>query len=88
MQELKHLNLSVYRRVLSLMKNDTRSYIFFPNELCVETCLQRSPGESPNDFNDRSIRKAAEYFSEVLEEDGELVLITNDCDNQVCIYTV
>lgn len=41
LQELRNLNLSVYRRVVALLKSDTRSFIFYPNELSVTTASQR-----------------------------------------------
>ena len=41
LQELRNLNLSVYRRVVALLKSDTRSFIFYPNELSVNTASVR-----------------------------------------------
>ena len=35
MQELKHLNNSVYLRLLELVKDSSRSFIFYPNEIRV-----------------------------------------------------
>jgi hypothetical protein len=40
-QELKHLNLSVYKRIGNLLKDDSRSYIFYPNECSSETAVLR-----------------------------------------------
>jgi hypothetical protein len=55
----------------------------------------RNAKESVNDANDRAIRSASLYFKRMLEGIGNVVLITNDADNQVqflrvgvcvCIY--
>jgi hypothetical protein len=41
LQELKHLNTSVYRRMLELMKTPTKSFIFYPNEASYHTAVFR-----------------------------------------------
>lgn len=41
LQELRNLNLSIYRRIVALLKSDTRSFIFYPNELSVTTASLR-----------------------------------------------
>lgn len=41
LQELKHLNLSVFKRLESLLKDESRSYIFYPNEFSAETAVLR-----------------------------------------------
>jgi exosome complex exonuclease DIS3/RRP44 len=41
MQEVKNLNVSVYRRLLTLIKDEVRSFIFFPNELSSDTVVLR-----------------------------------------------
>lgn len=41
LSELKKLNLSIQRRLLSLLRNEQRSFIFFPNEMCVGTWCKR-----------------------------------------------
>lgn len=41
LQELKNLNLSVYRRLLTLLKDETRVFIFYPNEFSAETAKLR-----------------------------------------------
>lgn len=53
-----------------------------------ETFIEREPGESANDRNDRAIRVAAKWYSEHLrgcQADGEelrVVLLTNDLGNK------
>lgn len=41
LSELKKLNLSMERRLLSLLKDEKRSFIFFPNEMCATTWYKR-----------------------------------------------
>ena len=33
LQEIQHLNASIYRRISALLQDESKSYIFFPNEL-------------------------------------------------------
>ena len=66
LQELRHLNLSVYRRLETLIRDESKSFIFYPNELSATTSVLRDPSESINDANDRAIRNAALYFRDVL----------------------
>lgn len=53
-----------------------------------ETFIEREPGESANDRNDRAIRVAAKWYSQHLkaceaETDGlKVVLLTNDQGNK------
>lgn len=49
-----------------------------------ETFIEREPGESANDRNDRAIRVAAKWYSEHLAkpDDPKLVLLTNDVANK------
>lgn len=51
-----------------------------------ETFIEREPGESANDRNDRAIRVAAKWYTQHLkraESDGlRLVLLTNDYGNK------
>lgn len=39
--ELRHLNLSVFRRVQSLLKNEQRGFLFMANEIMRETVTSR-----------------------------------------------
>ena len=32
LQEIQHLNVAIYRRICALLQDETKSYIFFPNE--------------------------------------------------------
>ena len=71
LQELRHLNLSVYRRLETLIRDESKSFIFYPNELSATTSVLRDPSESINDANDRAIRNAALYFRDVLTRPAE-----------------
>jgi exosome complex exonuclease DIS3/RRP44 len=83
LQELRHLNLAAYKRVLELLKDQTKTFIFYPNEMSAQTNINRSTGETINDANDRAIREAAQYFHHMIEDAGEVILLSNDKDNQV-----
>ena len=92
LQELKHLNVSAYRRVYNLVTNTKRNFIFFPNECSEETAVKRIGGESPNDYNDRLIRVAAAYYQKELGDSStntditgqNVVLLSNDKIQRVC----
>ena len=66
-----------------LLQDETRYYIFYPNEMGSDTNLLREAGETINDANDRAIRSAAKFYSASLEGHGSLCLITNDKGNQI-----
>lgn len=83
LQELRNLNLAAYKRILELLKDETKSFIFFPNEVSSSTTIKRSLNETINDSNDRAIREAALYFSSALNDIGEVLLLSNDRENQV-----
>lgn len=83
LQELKHLNLSVYRRAVAILKDTTRSAIFFPNEVAAATIVLRQSGESANDANDRAIVAAAAFLDAQLHGQGSVVFLTADAANRV-----
>lgn len=83
LQELKHLNLSGYRRITNLLKDENRSYIFFPNESCSDTHVLREANETSNDWNDRAIRTATQFFQTTLGGSGEVIMLSNDRGNRV-----
>ena len=60
-QEARHNNLSLFRRLKQLLKDDSRVFIFFANEHHCETFPEEIHGESPNDRNDRAIRIATSW---------------------------
>ena len=83
LQELRHLNLAAFKRILSLFKDESKSFIFFPNELFALTSTCRLSNETMNDANDRAIREVVVYFRDMLQGKGSVVLLTNDKENQV-----
>ena len=81
LQELRKQNISVYKRIFSLLQNEKRTFIFFPNELCKFTAADREKDETPNDYNDRLIRIATSYFSDAIcrsSSDMEVDVDSND----------
>ncbi|CAM9495162.1 unnamed protein product [Ectocarpus sp. 12 AP-2014] len=81
MQEARHNNLSLFRRLKQLLKDDSRVFVFFANEHHCETFPEEIKGESPNDRNDRAIRIATSWFSKQLGDSIAVVLLTNDRAN-------
>ncbi|CAM9455731.1 unnamed protein product [Pylaiella littoralis] len=81
MQEVRHNNLSLFRRLKQLLKEDSRVFIFFANEHHCETFPGEIKGESPNDRNDRAIRIATSWFSKQFGGSIAVTLLTNDRAN-------
>ncbi|KAM7435330.1 exosome catalytic subunit dis3 [Porites harrisoni] len=90
LQEVQHLNASVYKRIRDIISNKERKFYVFSNEHHRETYIERRKDESANDRNDRAIRTAASWYDEHLKEceggnDEEsrirIVLLTDDKKN-------
>ena len=47
-----------------------------------DTYVDRRPGESANDRNDRSIRVAAEWYSKHVTNSIDVVMLSNDAENR------
>ncbi len=47
-----------------------------------ETYVDRRPGESANDRNDRAIRVAADWYSKHVDNSVDVVLLSNDAENR------
>ena len=82
LQELRKLNLSVYRRLMTLLENEKKMYIYYPNEFSSDSLVVRKVNESINDANDRAIRTACAYFQNCLDDNGTVILMSNDQDNR------
>ena len=82
LQELRNLNISVYKRLLTLLNDEKRSFIFYPNELSSETIVVKSAKESINDSNDKAIRKYCSYISRLINDKGSAILLTEDNRNR------
>ncbi|XP_077350506.1 exosome complex exonuclease RRP44 [Festucalex cinctus] len=84
LQEVRHRSAPVYKRLKDLINVGERHFYTFTNEHHRETFIEREPGESANDRNDRAIRVAAKWYSEHLSkpDDPKVVLLTNDLGNK------
>ncbi|GAA5869763.1 hypothetical protein JCM16303_001786 [Sporobolomyces ruberrimus] len=76
LDEVRHRSLPLYNKLRTLVDDDMelpgangekfkRGFTVW-NEAIEETFLEKEPGESPNDRNDRAIRHLAAYYSSLL----------------------
>ncbi|KAF0027034.1 hypothetical protein F2P81_019775 [Scophthalmus maximus] len=88
LQEVRHRSAPVYKRLKDVLHEKEKHFYTFTNEHHRETFIDREPGESANDRNDRAIRVAAKWYSQHLktfecDKDGlKVVLLTNDQGNK------
>uniref|UniRef100_A0A8D0AMD1 Protein DIS3 homolog n=1 Tax=Sander lucioperca TaxID=283035 RepID=A0A8D0AMD1_SANLU len=88
LQEVRHRSAPVYKRLKDMIHEKEKFFYAFTNEHHRETFIEREPGESANDRNDRAIRVAAQWYSQHLktsesDADGlKVVLLTNDQGNK------
>ncbi|XP_039289290.1 exosome complex exonuclease RRP44 [Nilaparvata lugens] len=92
LEEVKHRSVVVYKRLKEILKNsDSRKFYVFVNEHHKETYVERLPGESANDRNDRAIRKAVVWYNSHLAGSQKqrskkdilrVVLLTDDAANK------
>ncbi|XP_038149801.1 exosome complex exonuclease RRP44 [Cyprinodon tularosa] len=88
LQEVRHRSAPVYKRLKDIIHEQGRHFYTFTNEHHRETFIEREPGESANDRNDRAIRVAVKWYSQHLKTaesgpDGvRVVLLTNDQGNK------
>ncbi|GLB43614.1 putative RNR ribonuclease family protein [Lyophyllum shimeji] len=93
-EEVRHRSLPLYNRLNALIKaEDKRIWVFY-NEYRSETAIVREEGETPNDRNDRGIRKATAWYNDHIRVTrppirGQappklptVVLVTEDADNR------
>ncbi|KAI0758758.1 RNB-domain-containing protein [Fomes fomentarius] len=62
-EEVRHRSLPLYNRLKALVKADDKKIWVFYNEYHSSTAVIREEGESPNDRNDRGIRKATAWYN-------------------------
>ena len=74
LDEVRHNKISVHKRLRALISDEKRRFHVFSNEFHRETFVQRQPGESPNDRNDRAIRRAAEWYQAQLGDAVEVLV--------------
>jgi len=83
LQEVKHLNDSLYKRIRTVIENNSKRFFVLCNEHHRATYIDREPNESCNDRNDRAIRVATSWYEEHLKHlDIDIVLLTNDNENR------
>jgi exosome complex exonuclease DIS3/RRP44 len=41
LQELRHINLSIFRRTLALLKDETKTFLYYANEFSSKTAISR-----------------------------------------------
>ena len=88
LQEVKHQNIGVYKRIRDVASNPEKRFYVFANEHHRETFIERESTESSNDRNDRSIRKATQWYNRHLSqgvkaaEKPTVILLTNDRENK------
>ncbi|CAG8448990.1 9810_t:CDS:10 [Diversispora eburnea] len=87
-EELRHLNLSIYQQLRTLINEGNRHFFVFSNEHHRDTYIERSKGETPNDRNDRAIRSAVRWYSLHLKKASygnkkiDVALLTDDVANR------
>ncbi|KLO07368.1 RNB-domain-containing protein [Schizopora paradoxa] len=62
LEEVRHRSLPLYNRLRALVKAEDKQFWVYYNEFRSETACIRLDGETPNDRNDRSIRKASDWY--------------------------
>ena len=83
LEETRNQNLQLYNRLRACTADPTKHFPVFSNEHHRGTYVERQPGESSNDRNDRAIRKAAEWYGAHLAPSGaEVLLVSNDVGNR------
>ncbi|KAG8182151.1 hypothetical protein JTE90_014561 [Oedothorax gibbosus] len=86
LEELRHRHSPAYNKLREVISNADRHFYAFTNEHHRETYIERNPGESSNDRNDRAIRVAVKWYQDHLKlsdptGDIKVVLLTNDKEN-------
>lgn len=61
LEEVRHRDLFIYRRLKELLGKNEKQFYMLANEHLTQTYVERLPGESPNDRNDRAIRVATNW---------------------------
>lgn len=88
LQEVRHRSAPIYKRLKDMIHEKEKHFYTFTNEHHRDTFIEREPGESANDRNDRAIRVAAKWYREHLKtfsstsEELDVVVLTNDQGNK------
>lgn len=81
LDEVRNQSYPVYTRLRNLCRDsdDSKRFVVFHNEFNESTFVDRKPGESINDRNDRAIRRTCQWYTEHLKEKKiTAVFVTND----------
>lgn len=95
LDETRNKSLPVYNRLRALTngRGEEKRFYVFHNGFHMDTYVQRKQKESPNDYNDRLIRKVVEWYNKhlqgqatdeknrVIKKMPETVLVTDDRAN-------
>lgn len=90
LDETRNRSLPVYNRLRQLThgRGEEKRFYVFHNGFHIDTYVARKSGESPNDYNDRQIRKVCEWYSKHLNgqkslqgKAPEILLVSDDRDN-------
>ena len=73
LQSMRH-----YRKICSLIKDPDKKSIFFPNEFCKQTYVQRESGQSLMDWRTQMAYAAGNWFYEHLGGQKPIVIVTED----------
>ena len=88
LQEVKHQNPGIYKRLRDIIASKSRKFYVFSNEHHKQTFVSQRIEESTNDRNDRAIRVSVEWYNQhLLAQKQEIlssrvILLTNDRDNR------
>ncbi|GFR81945.1 exosome complex exonuclease RRP44 [Elysia marginata] len=83
LDEVRHRSAPIYKRVKDVLATSHKHFYNYCNEFNMHTYIERQPGETANDRNDRAIRKAVAWYADYFKEtEIKIVLLTNDADNR------
>jgi len=87
LNEVRHRSSPVFKRLKDIIADPKRNFFVFVNEHRKETYVERQPGESANDRNDRAIRVACSWYLEHLKSSVptqtlDIVLLSDDNANR------
>jgi exosome complex exonuclease DIS3/RRP44 len=63
LDECRARSKASYERLRALCQDPAKRFFVFANEHHRDTYVKATPGESPNDRNDRAIRVAAQFYA-------------------------
>jgi len=78
LDEVKHKNLPTYKRLISVIKNPMRHFFVFVNDHHKEIYLKQNDVESGNDYQDRCIRAATNWYANHMFAEQFIVVIMQE----------